>query len=141
MQVYFSQIFVEQPQKIDLKKIENLRLERGAGMNLSMKGSSISMSLAESTNVQVYISQVFVGQGQQMDVFWKMQETAFSRKTIVSSTPQDRTNNLKILSLKISCGYYVEHYEEEDQDGGLTHKGQSDHLTVLHQVICSIHSS
>ena len=98
MQVYISQIFVEQPQKIDLKKkIENLRLERGAGMNLSMKGSSISMSLAESTNVQVYISQVFVGQGQQMDVFWKMQETAFSRKTIVSSTPQDRTNNLKIL--------------------------------------------
>ena len=76
---------------------------RGAGMNLSMKGSSISMSLAESTNVQVYISQVFVGQGQQMDVFWKMQETAFSRKTIVSSTPQDRTNNLKILFfLKLS---------------------------------------
>ena len=66
-------------------------------MNLSMKGSRIFMSLAESTNVQVYISQVFVGQGQQMDVFWKMQETAFSRKTIVSSTPQDRTNNLRIL--------------------------------------------
>ena len=58
-------------------------------MNLSMKGSRISMSLAESTNVQVYISQVFVGQRQQMDVFWKMQETAFSRKTIVKSTPKD----------------------------------------------------
>ena len=29
---------------------------------------------------------------------------------------------------------------EEDQDGCFSHKGQSDHLTVLHQVICSIHN-
>ena len=49
------------------------------------------MPLAESTKVQLYISQVFVGE--QMDVFWKMQERAFSRKTIVSSTPQDHKKN------------------------------------------------
>ena len=53
------------------------------------------MPLAESTKVQLYISQVFVGElgskcwgaGEQMDVFWQMQERAFSRKTIASSTP------------------------------------------------------
>ena len=110
-------------------------------MNLSMKGSRISMSLPESTNVQVYISQVFVGQRQQMDVFWKMQETAFSRKTIVGSTPKDSKKSEYIFFfIKSFCEHHVEHYDEENQDAGLSHKGQSDHLTVLHQVICSIHS-
>ena len=50
------------------------------------------MPLAESTKVQLYISQVFVGE--QMDVFWKMQERAFSRKTTVSSTPQDHKKKI-----------------------------------------------
>ena len=98
------------------------------------------MPLAESTKVQLYISQVFVGElgswgaGQQMDVFWKMQERAFSRKTIVGSTPQDH----KKIYLEISKTL-VDITEDYDEDG-FSHKGQSDHFTVLHQVICSIQS-
>ena len=63
--------------------------------------------------VQVYISQVFVEQLRQMDVFWKMQERAFSRKTIVNSTSQDHKKTFFLKSFFLN-------FPEDYNEGGFS---------------------
>ena len=51
-----------------------------------------------------------------MDVFWKLQERAFSRKTIVSSTPQDHKKNYLEISFFFSSKTLVSGTEDYDED-------------------------
>ena len=62
-----------------------------------------------------------------MDVFWQMQERAFSRKTIVSSTPQDHKKKQLEISFFFSSKTLVSVTEDYDEDDFFPHtKGQFD---------------
>ena len=111
---------------MDFKKKDREVTCKGAGMNLYMKGSSISMSLAESTNVQVYISQVFVGQRQQMDVFLENARKGFQQEDNSEKHSKRSQKKTYFFFVKSSCEHNVDHYDEEDKDGGLSHNSQSD---------------